>query len=71
MSDKELQNAEVKDKIIKGAIEEFAENGYKAASTNSICKKAKVSKGLIYYYFKSKEETLNTFCTLKMEIEKL
>ncbi len=56
MSDKELQNVEVKEKIIKVAIEEFAENGYKAASTNSICKKAKVSKGLIYYYFKSKEE---------------
>lgn len=56
MSDKDIQNAEVKEKIIKAAIEEFAENGYKAASTNSICKKAKVSKGLIYYYFKSKEE---------------
>ena len=56
ISDKDIQNAEVKEKIIKAAIEEFAENGYKAASTNSICKKAKVSKGLIYYYFKSKEE---------------
>lgn len=56
MDDKELQNAEVKEKIIKVAIEEFAKNGYKAASTNNICKKAKVSKGLIYYYFKSKEE---------------
>lgn len=56
MSDKDIQNVEVKEKIIKAAIEEFAENGYKAASTNSICKKAKVSKGLIYYYFKSKEE---------------
>ncbi|MBM6861956.1 TetR/AcrR family transcriptional regulator, partial [Clostridium saudiense] len=56
MSDKDIHNAEVKEKIIKAAIEEFAENGYKAASTNSICKKANVSKGLIYYYFKSKEE---------------
>lgn len=56
MRDKDIQNAEVKEKIIIAAIEEFAENGYKAASTNSICKKAKVSKGLIYYYFKSKEE---------------
>lgn len=56
MDDKELRNAEVKEKIIKVAIEEFAKNGYKAASTNNICKKAKVSKGLIYYYFKSKEE---------------
>ena len=56
MSNKELHNLEVKEKIIKAAIEEFAKNGYKAASTNNICKSAEVSKGLIYYYFKSKEE---------------
>lgn len=68
MGDKEIQNLEVKEKIIKAAIEEFAKNGYKAASTNSICKNAKVSKGLIYYYFKSKEEIYIN--TLKFSIDK-
>lgn len=46
---------EVVERILKASIEEFAEKGYAAASTNSIAKKAKVAKGLLFYYFKSKE----------------
>ncbi|WP_278600954.1 TetR/AcrR family transcriptional regulator [Clostridium tertium] len=46
---------DIKKRIINSALEEFAENGYKAASTNVICRKAKVSKGLLYHYYESKE----------------
>jgi AcrR family transcriptional regulator len=46
---------EVVERILKASIEEFAEKGYAAASTNSIAKKAKVAKGLLFHYFKSKE----------------
>jgi len=46
---------EVVERILKASIEEFSEKGYAAASTNSIAKKAKVSKGLLFHYFKSKE----------------
>lgn len=61
MCKRQSQNVEVREKIISAAIEEFAASGYKAASTNSLCKRANVSKGLIYYYFKNKEEMyLNT-----------
>jgi len=42
-------------RILQAAIEEFAEKGYKAASTNVIANNAKVSKGLVFKYFKSKE----------------
>lgn len=45
----------VKEIIINVALEEFAQNGYQAASTNVICKKAKISKGLLYHYYGSKE----------------
>ncbi|AQY50749.1 TetR family transcriptional regulator [Listeria weihenstephanensis FSL R9-0317] len=45
-----------RDKILKVAVEEFAEHGYKAASTNQICEVAGVSKGLIFHYFGSKEK---------------
>ena len=38
------------------AIEEFAHNGYKAASTNAIVQKAEVSKGLLFHYYTNKEE---------------
>ncbi len=37
-------------------MDEFAAKGYKNASTNNIVKKAGVSKGILFYYFKNKKE---------------
>lgn len=56
MSDMEQETIDVKERILNVAIEEFAQNGYKAASTNTICKKANISKGLLYHYYNSKEK---------------
>lgn len=42
--------------ILNAALEVFAEKGYSSTSVEDIIKKADVSKGLIYTYFKSKEE---------------
>lgn len=42
--------------IINNAYEEFSKNTYKKASTNNIVKKAGISRGLLYHYFKDKEE---------------
>ena len=55
MNEREKKSINSKEKIINVALEEFALNGYKAASTNAICKNAKVSKGLLYHYYESKE----------------
>lgn len=52
----ELETIGVKERIINVALEEFAQNGYKAASTNMICKKANISKGSLYHYYDSKEK---------------
>ncbi|QTA38071.1 TetR/AcrR family transcriptional regulator [Thermosipho ferrireducens] len=41
--------------ILDVSIKEFAKKGYELASTNVIAKDAKVSKGLIFKYFKNKE----------------
>ena len=46
---------EKKKRILDAAIEEFAVNGYDKASTNSIVKKADISKGILFHYFKSKK----------------
>ena len=43
MNDMDFENIGVKERIPNVAIEEFAQNGYKAASTNVICKKADIS----------------------------
>ncbi|MGL4772346.1 MAG: TetR/AcrR family transcriptional regulator [Clostridium sp.] len=55
MKEREIQAIKSKEKIIAIALEEFANNGYKGASTNAICKKGNISKGLLYHYFTSKE----------------
>ncbi len=54
MKEKE-SSMDVKKKILNVALEEFANNGYQATSTNVICKKAEISKGLLYHYYGSKE----------------
>ena len=42
--------------IINAAMEVFAKNEYKRASTDLIAAKAGVSKGLLFYYFHNKKE---------------
>ena len=44
--------------ILEAALSLFAENGYNTTSMDAIAKKAKVSKGNLYNYFKSKEDLL-------------
>lgn len=43
-------------RILEAALAEFADKGYKKASTNTIVKEAGVSKGLLFHYFISKKE---------------
>jgi len=42
--------------IIEAAFSVFAEKGYAAARVDDVAKRAGVSKGLMYLYFKTKEE---------------
>lgn len=43
------------ERILQSAMEEFAEKGYRYASTNSIVKKAGIPKGTLFYFFGSKK----------------
>jgi AcrR family transcriptional regulator len=43
-------------RILEAALVEFADKGYKKASTNTIVREAGVSKGLLFHYFISKKE---------------
>jgi AcrR family transcriptional regulator len=42
--------------ITRAAMEAFAEHGYAATRVEEVAKRAGVSKGLLYLYFKTKEE---------------
>lgn len=50
------QTKRMKEKIIESAIYEFNEHGYEEASLNHVCKIGNISKGIIYHYFKDKDE---------------
>ena len=50
---------QVKTKILDAAENLFAQKGFDATGINAIAKKAGITKSLIYYYFKSKDEILS------------
>ncbi|MEW9095879.1 MAG: TetR/AcrR family transcriptional regulator [Clostridiaceae bacterium] len=45
-----------KDKILNAAIVEFGTKNYGDASLNNICNDNNISKGLIYHYYKNKDD---------------
>jgi AcrR family transcriptional regulator len=54
------ENIEARERILNASIELFSKKGFDAASVNEIAEQANVTKALIYYYFKSKEEILDS-----------
>lgn len=58
---------ESRQKILDAALEVFARHGYYSASVSEIAKTAGISKGLMYNYFKSKEDMLNELMIGMME----
>lgn len=57
-----------KENIINNALNEFAEKGYEKASTNSIVKKAGISKGILFHYFKTKRDLYRYVILYSMDI---
>jgi len=55
----EIRN-EKKRVILDAALKLFADKGYASTSISCIAESANISKGLMYNYFKSKEELLKT-----------
>ncbi len=52
-----LESNDIKrNRILQAALIEFADKGYKKASTNTIVREAQVSKGLLFHYFISKKD---------------
>ena len=56
MTKKTITEAGKKEAILETALESFLENGYESTSVRSISQKVGCEVGLIYYYFKTKEE---------------
>jgi AcrR family transcriptional regulator len=46
-------------RILDAAVRELVERGLAAASTNTIARRARVAKGLVFHYFPSKDELVS------------
>jgi len=55
---REIRYAEKRDAMIKSAIKVFGTKGFHDATIEDITNELKMSKGSVYYYFKTKEELL-------------
>lgn len=55
----EQKRNERKEQILAAALKVFAENGIKSTKISMIAAEAGTSHGLLYHYFKSKEEVLH------------
>lgn len=53
---REEKNALSRQRILEAAMEEFSKKGYDGASLNTVCSENGFSKGIIYHYFKDKNE---------------
>ena len=62
---------DVKERIIKAAMKVFANYGYFRASTNLIAREAGVSKGLIFWYFRTKDELILEIATRSLPVDVL
>lgn len=58
---------ESRQKILDAALEVFAKQGYHSSTVEAIAKTAGISKGLMYNYFKSKEDVLQELMIGMME----
>jgi TetR/AcrR family transcriptional repressor of nem operon len=63
---KNPKRSQTKDRLLDVAHDLFLSQGFSATSVDEICRKAKITKGGFFHYFKSKEElgksVLNRFC---------
>lgn len=54
----------IKEKIIDTAWKLFRENGFEDTTINDIIREAGISKGTFYYYFRSKDNMLDTLSVI-------
>jgi AcrR family transcriptional regulator len=63
--------AQSRDRVLDAAQSLFAENGFDGTSTKAIADRAGVATGLIFYYFGSKRELLDTLVEERTLVEEL
>jgi len=60
LTDRSIAQEQKRKAILDAAVRVFARNGYHGARVADIAEEAQVAHGLLYHYFSSKEEVLQT-----------
>lgn len=55
------------ERILKTALSLFCKKGYHSTSIEDVAKQAQISKGLLYHYFKGKEEVLAALVDVRID----
>jgi len=71
MEERNHNDQETRESILKAAMSEFAERGYRGGRTASIAESAGVNKALIHYYFKNKESLYREVMKRNMGFQKM
>lgn len=64
-----MSEADIKRQIIESATKYFSRYGFRKTTMDEIARNIHKAKGLLYYYFRSKEELFNE--VLKQELDRL
>lgn len=57
--------------ILEAAIKVFSKDGYEGATIDRIAKKARVSKGAVFFYYKSKDELVKRVALRSVPVEEI
>jgi AcrR family transcriptional regulator len=60
LTDRSITVAERRDELLRAAARVFAEKGFHGARISDVAEEAGVAYGLVYHYFRSKDELLET-----------
>jgi len=60
MSNRTAEPYDAKERILRASVDLFSQKGFDSTSVSEIAASAEVTKALIYYYFNSKEEILDS-----------
>ncbi|MEM0157363.1 MAG: TetR/AcrR family transcriptional regulator [Thermoplasmataceae archaeon] len=59
------------EKILNASIKVFSKKGYDMATIDEIAKKAKVSKGIVFFYFKKKDNLIERAALRSVPVEEI
>ncbi|KAA8921935.1 TetR/AcrR family transcriptional regulator [Thermoplasma sp.] len=65
------KDGDKEEKILNAAIRVFSKKGYDSATIDEIASKAKVSKGIIFFYFKKKENLVERVALLSVPVKEI